>query len=368
MDFVTKLMDSIDIGGLLAILDIQIGLGVIIAFSVFSSVISRAIIKICYLFLKKKGYAKDSTFYKPLQTLVVLLGFYIAVEYIFPIEGKIVPYLSKGFRILIIFIMARAFANSMKPESIFFDRLEEKTLFKGNKGGRQIISKIIKVVIYVFATLMILGEADINLTGLIAGLGIASTVIALAAQDMVKSLLSGAVILTDKPFQLGDWIEVGNYAGTVLDITFRSTRIQTITNAIVTIPNSLITAESVTNWNKLKTRRVDIALKVDRNTNLEKAKRVISKIKLMLENNEDIVEESAHVYLANIGIYSLDINILFYLKTNEYMKHLYMKEHVMEEIIQIFDNENVEFAYPSSKVMVREPEITKEVKKENAKK
>jgi len=368
MDFFSNIIDSIDIGGLLAILDIQVGLGVIIAFSVFSSVISRAIIKICYMFLKKKGYAKDSTFYKPLQTLVVLLGFYIAVEYIFPIQGKIVPYLSKGFRILIIFIMARAFANSMNPESIFFDKLEEKTLFKGNKGGRKIISKIIKVVIYIFAGLMILGEAEINLTGLIAGLGIASTVIALAAQDVVKSLLSGAVILTDKPFQIGDWIEVGTFAGTVLDITFRSTRIQTINNAIVTIPNSLITAESVTNWNKLKTRRVDLSLKVDRNTNLEKAKRVISKIKLMLENNEDVVEESAHVYLANIGLYSLDINILLYLKTNEYMKHLYMKQNIMEEIIKIFDNENVEFAYPSNKVMMKENVNTEDIKKEKAKK
>lgn len=368
MNFFSNIMDSIDIGGLVALLDIQVGLGVIIAFSVFSSVISRAIIKICYMFLKKKGYAKDSTFYKPLQTLVVLLGFYIAVEYIFPIQGKIVPYLSKGFRILIIFIMARAFANSMNPESIFFDKLEEKTLFKGNKGGRKIISKIIKVLIYVFATLMILGEAEINLTGLIAGLGIASTVIALAAQDVVKSLLSGAVILTDKPFQIGDWIEVGTFAGTVLDITFRSTRIQTISNSIVTIPNSLITAESVTNWNKLKTRRVDLALKVDRNTNLEKAKRVISKIKVMLENNEDVVEESAHVYLANIGLYSLDINILLYLKTNEYMKHLYMKEKIMEEIIKIFDNENVEFAYPSNKIIMQEQTDTEEVKKEKIKK
>lgn len=365
MDFLRNIIDSVDIGGLLAILDIQIGLGVIIAFALFSSVIARAIIKICYICLHKKGYAKDSSFFKPLKTLVVLLGFYIAIEYIFPIQGKIVPYLSKGFRILIIFIMARAFANSMGPDSLFFDKLEEKTVFKGNKGGRKLISKIIKVVIYIFAVLMILGEADINLTGLIAGLGIASTVIALAAQDVVKSLLSGAVILTDKPFQIGDWIEVGTYAGTVLDITFRSTRIQTVSNSIVTIPNSLITAESVINWNKLKTRRVDFSLKLDKNTNLEKTKRVISKMKTMLENNENIVEESAHVYLANISnLVSLDINVLFYLKTNDYMKHLYMKQEIMEEIIKIFDNENVEFARPSNKIYLKNnEEIEKEITK-----
>ena len=75
----------------------------------------------------------------------------------------------------------------------------------------------------------------------------------------MKSLLSGVVIFTDRPFEIGDWVEIGVYQGTVKDITFRSTRIQTITNAIVTIPNSLITAESVTNWNKLKTRRVGAA-------------------------------------------------------------------------------------------------------------
>ena len=91
-----------------------------------------------------------------------------------------------------------------------------------------------------------------------------SVIISLAAQDTVKSLLSGVVILTDKPFDIGDYVEIGEHEGTVLDITFRSTRIKALNNTIITIPNSVITANSVINWNRLKSRRMDIILNLDK--------------------------------------------------------------------------------------------------------
>ena len=88
---------------------------------------------------------------------------------------------------------------------------------------------------------MILTEFNFDVSGLVAGLGIGGAVIALAAQDFVKGLIAGMSILSDKPFLVGDWIEIGSEQGTVIDITFRSTKIRTNFNTIVTLPNSMIT-------------------------------------------------------------------------------------------------------------------------------
>jgi len=115
--------------------------------------------------------------------------------------------------------------------------------------------KIIRCVIWIIYIFICISEIGYDLSGLLTALGLGSAALALAAQDLVKSLISGVSILTDKPFVIGDWIEVGEYQGTVIDITFRSTRIKSNNNSVITIPNSTITSTYVINWNRLTSRR-----------------------------------------------------------------------------------------------------------------
>ena len=100
----------------------------------------------------------------------------------------------------------------------------------------------IKFLIYAIAVFIIIFEMGYDLSGLITGLGIGSVVLTLAAQDMIKSLLGGFFIFTDKPFKVGDFIKFSTYEGTVEDITFRSTKIRTLSNSVVQVPNSLISS------------------------------------------------------------------------------------------------------------------------------
>jgi len=170
------------------------------------------------------------------------------MEYIKNILIEVNPdIINKICKILIIIIITKCISLLLKPNSPIFKMIVKNSK---NKTVNAFLNKLIQVILWITATYMIIYELGYDLSGLVTGLGIGSVVIALAAQDMVKSLLSGIAIITDKPFLIGDCIEVGNYTGTVIQITYRSTRIKTEKNTIVTIPNSTITSSYVVNLGK----------------------------------------------------------------------------------------------------------------------
>ncbi len=185
-----------------------------------------------------------------------------------------------------------------------------------------------------------------------------SVIISLAAQDTVKSLLSGATIMTDKPFDIGDFIEVGTYKGNVVDITFRSTRIKATDNSVITIPNSMITSTYVVNWNKLKSRRLEFVLNLSMETTSDKIMDVVEKLKLILKNNPNVLPETVQVSLDAISSYSSDIKIFLYINKANYIEFLTVKEKIYCDILKLVEMENIDLAYPTQTVYVKNTEET----------
>jgi len=172
----------------------------------------------------------------------------------------------------------------------------------------------------------------------------------------VKSLLSGVVIFTDKPFEIGDWVEIGKFQGTVVDISFRSTRVKSYDNTIITIPNSVVTTEYIKNWNKLKSRRFDCVLTLDKNTSVEKTKKIIGQIKLVLKQNPKIKSETVQVFFSDICSYSNDIKIFLYISEIDYIKFNKVKEEIYYELLNLLEKENIELAYPTQTVYLAKGE------------
>ena len=189
--------------------------------------------------------------------------------------------------------------------------------------------------IYIILTGVLGFSTQIN--GLITGLGLGTVVISLAAQDTVKSLFSGFTILTDKPFVIGDWIAVGQYAGSVIDISFRSTRIRCADNSVITIPNSTITAEYVINWNKLKARRIDCTLN----------------LKVVICSKDYVKSDTVYVGFNNISDYSVDIKIFLYVTETDYVKYLKLQEDLNCEFLNVLAKENIGLAYPTETVHIK---------------
>ncbi|MDX1420483.1 MAG: mechanosensitive ion channel family protein [Rubricoccaceae bacterium] len=123
-------------------------------------------------------------------------------------------------------------------------------------GVQQLILRALRVIVFSFAAITVLGQLGINVTALVAGLGIAGIALGFAAQDTIQNFIAGVTILLDRPFRVGDNIELQETFGTVEEITLRSTRVRTLNNEIAILPNAKVIEEKIINHTMLQTLRV----------------------------------------------------------------------------------------------------------------
>ena len=338
------------------IVDIIIAIGIIIFFRVFSGTFSYMIIRIFKIKSKKAKEIKESAFFKPLKIFFIILGIYLAVVFLkgpLQINEQVMDIVTKAFKIISVIEFAVGLANSFTSKTILGKKLRKSLSQKMDDTVFDFVLKITRVLIYVIAVFLVLAILEINLTGLIAGLGLGGVIVTLAAQDTAKNLFGGVVIFIDKPFVVGDWIEMDNYEGTIEDITFRTTRIRTFENALVNIPNAIIADASVTNWSKMEKRRYKTNLCVELDTPLEKLELLKVRIEKMLQERESVYDDSIIVRFDQIT--DNGINILIYTYTNsvDYASYLKEVEDINIKIMKILNEENIELAYDTKTVYVK---------------
>ena len=338
------------------VVDIIIAIGIIVLFRIFSGTFSYMIIKIFKIKSKKAKEIKESAFYKPLKVFFIILGIYLAIVFLrgpLQINEQVMDIVTKAFQMISVIEIAVGLANSFTSKTILGKKLRKSLSEKMDDTVFEFVLKIVRVLIYIVAIFLVLTILEINLTGLIAGLGLGGVIVTLAAQDTAKNLFGGAMIFVDKPFAVGDWIQVDNYEGTIEDITFRTTRIRTFENALVNIPNAMIADASVTNWSKMEKRRYKTNLCVELNTPLEKLELLKTRIEKMLQERESVYDDSIIVRFDQIT--DNGINILIYTYTNsvDYASYLKEVEDINIKIMKILKEENVKLAYDTKTVYVK---------------
>ena len=302
---------------------------------------------------KDKKKIKQNAFYKPLSRIIKVTGIYIAVMLLnLSTEANIT--LVKLYKIALIICVSNGLADIFNPKSVIFEKLEEKTKYSGDKQLNNFVSKIAKAVIYFVAIYLVLLELGYNLGGLVTGLGISSVIIAFAAQDIAKNLFGGFAIITDKPFSVGDWIEVGDYSGTVIDITFRSTKIKAVDNTIITINNSTVVESFVKNWGNIDKRRYTTTLNLPLNTSEATVKRLLKKIEFALKANPQIVPDSLQVHFENIKLEGIQIFIYLNSTQTGYDDYEKFKDDINLEILKVLESENVKLSYPGQNIYIKE--------------
>ena len=334
------------------IIDIIIAIGIIVVFKIFSTGIANVITKILKKKIKK-AERKKTAIYGTSKKLVNLIGVYIAIVFLkrpLLISAVVFGYVTKIFKVLVIYLLARIIAESITMDS--FRKFSNNDEDEGD-GISTFVVKIIRGLVYIVATFIAILELGYDLSGLVTGLGISSVVITLAAQNLAKDLLGGFVIFTDKPFKVGDWIQFGDYEGTVEDITYRSTRLRTFENSIVNIPNSIIANESLINCSKIEKRRYKINLGLALETPLSKVKTVEEKIKTMLKEKENVMDDSIIVKFDKITDNTINLLIYAFTDSVDYGSFLKQKEEINFKIMQILESENVELAYDTKTVYVK---------------
>lgn len=329
---------------------------ILAVFFALSSLIAKAIVKIITLKDRKKDKKKlrlsSYPFYSPIKLFIIVLGIYLSLLNL-PISPDFNNMLSKIFRLSIIWIIARAVASIITPDSLIFLRLNKNVKFSKKDKATTLIFKIIKGLIYLIAIVIIIAELGYDINGLIAGLGVGGLAISLAAQDTLKNLIGGIVVIFDRPFIVGDWIETPTIEGIVEDITFRSTRIRTFKDSIITVPNSTISNEMIINWSRMNKRRITMDLLATFDTPLKNICNAINKIEAMLLEHENVHNSPIYVHFNEIKDDGQNIHVYFYIDRTDFASYLSIKENVNYKVMQILNQEKVDLAYATQTVYLK---------------
>lgn len=335
-----------------------IAAGIFIGVFLLGKFLLRNIFKVLIRMSRKTQLDFDTklllAFERPLQAFSLVLGFYLAVNYL-PLGEPYNLLASRIFRSGVILFIAAGLYNLMDDQSFIFDEMKTKFNLELDRILVPFLSKIARVLIIILALAMVADEWGFEVVGIFTGLGLGGLALALAAQDTVSNLFGGVVIVTDKPFSIGDWIHTPSVEGTVEDINFRSTRIRTFAHALVTVPNATLVKEPITNWTRMGKRRISFHLGVTYSTTREQMQNCVKNIQEMLENHPGIHKETIFVRFDNFNDSSLDIFIYCFTITTRWGEFLEVKEDVNLKIMEILENEGVSVAFPSRSLYIEKP-------------
>lgn len=336
--------------------EIGTAISVFLVFLLLRRVFTRYVFKIILRLARKSPTDIDTTFLLacegPLRVLFIVLGVYFALL-ILPLAPYYDFLVLKFFRASLILLVAWAGYNM--AGMLLFEEMTKKLGLQVDRILIPFISKVIKFVIIALAVSIIAQEWGYEISGLIAGLGLGGLAVALAAKDALANIFGGVVIITDKPFTIGDWIETPSVEGTVEDITFRSTKIRTFANSMVTVPNAKLADEAINNWSRMGKRRITFHLGVTYTTPAEKLKKCVQHIRELLENHPGVHKDTIFVRFDRFNDSSLDIFLYFFTKTKIWGEFLEVKEEINFKIMEILENEGVSVAFPSRSIYLETP-------------
>lgn len=213
------------------------------------------------------------------------------------------------------------------------------------------LNLLVRIVLWTTAILLILSNLGINITALAASLGIGGVAIALAVQNILGDLFSSFSIYLDKPFEIGDFIVVGPHKGNVKKIGLKTTRILSIQGEEIVISNRELTSARIQNFKKMKQRRAEFLIGVTYQTPPSKLKKIPKVIQSIYKKvrNADL----ERVNLKEFGPSSLNFEVVYYVKSNDYIEYMKIQERINLAIIEAFTKEKIEFAYPTQTVFVQ---------------
>ncbi|MEN0057381.1 MAG: mechanosensitive ion channel family protein, partial [Bdellovibrio sp.] len=211
-------------------------------------------------------------------------------------------------------------------------------------------SKALKVLVVVLGVLIVLQSFGLNVMSLLAGLGLGGLALALAAQDTAANLFGSITILFDHPFKVGDLIKMKDIEGTVEEIGFRSTRVRTAHNSLITIPNAMMAKETIDNMGVRPYRRVRQSLGLTYETPPEKIEQFCEHLRYTITQHPRVNPETVMVYFNNYNQSSLDVLVNFHLQVFTGAEELEHQQQIFLEIMKIAQKMKVNFAYPTQTV------------------
>lgn len=255
----------------------------------------------------------------------------------------LVSYSGKLFLAVVIVFVAYVV---IKIIDLIIRKVFEKTPF--DRSLELFLEKLILTVLWIIVVVVVLGVLGVNVSAIIASLGIAGFVVGFALKDTLGNLASGVMLLFYKPFKLGDYIQSGGFEGSVKQIGVSACTLATPDNKKVVIPNSVLWGQPLINFTANKTRRIDLVLSVGYGDNLDKAMKVVSSV--LKEEKRVLVDPPSVIAVQALSASSVDIVIKCWVKTKDFWD---VKFTLTKQLKEACDKNKIEIPFPQSVVYMK---------------
>jgi len=335
--------------------DIIVSLVIFLLFYLLRRLIARFILNRLSRIVSKTSNQIDDAVIEvldgPLKFLPVVLGFFIASSYL-DVSDNNQDFLDLLNRSLITIFIIWLLHQLIIPFSFVIKNFESKI----SKPLVDWTLKGLKILVIVLGAVAILELWGIRVGPVIAGLGLFGVAVALGAQDLFKNLISGIMILMEKRFTVGDVILVsGEVEGVVEQIGFRSTLVRRFDSTPVMVPNYKFAEQSVTNYTRRHHRRIRWLIGLEYRTSIDQLKNIRDEINNLIEKDDNFAKNqnaSFYVRIDSFSDSSIDMLVQTFTVTNEWAEFLKIKENLAVKIIEIVENNEAGFAFPSQSLYV----------------
>jgi len=328
------------------ILDYIICVFVLILGIVIIQLFKRIVITRLEVWAKKTAIIIDNFLIKGIEKYLIpllYLGvFYISIKFLtlHPVLIKIINIL--GLILLTFFGTRFLLSIIVGGLDTYF---ETREYYKERKNLYAGLFVLIKVAVWIFAFFFLFDNLGIKITPLIAGLGIGGVAIALASQAILGDLFNYFVILFDRPFEVGDFIIIDNYSGTVEYIGIKTTRIRSVTGEELVMSNTDLANSRIRNYKRMERRRGIFQIGVTYQTPLEKLKEIPGIIENIIKSIPDTIFDRAHFF--SFGDFSLIFEVSYYVIGRDYKKYMNIQQEINFRIKEEFEKRGIDFAYPT---------------------
>ena len=233
------------------------------------------------------------------------------------------------------------------------DRLVERLTRASRPGAASLVSlatRFAKAALIAIAALAVLQSYGVNVTGILAGLGVGGLAVALAAQKTVENLFGGVSLVADQPVRVGDFCRFGDRLGTIEAIGLRSTRIRTLDRTLVTVPNGEFSALQLENFTERDRIWMKLVIGLRYETTPDQLRRVLNALRALLRGDPRVDPDPARVRFVAFGAYSLDLEVFAYIRTADFDEFLAIREELLLGMMDTVAASGTSFAFPSQTI------------------
>lgn len=289
----------------------------------------------------------------PLSSFLLVIGVFMGLA-LLNLDPQVDRVLLWLFQIT---IMTVVFWGFLRLTDVVADHIHEHARERdlGITPFIPLIKKTLRVFFIVIGVILIIQNMGYSVGSLLAGLGIGGLAVALAAQDSLSNFFGSLVVAVDRPFKVGDFVQIGAVMGSVEEIGLRSSRLRTPQRTLVTIPNKMMASEVITNFSAMPQRRVDQTIGLTYDTQPEQMETVVADIRALLKADPDVHQDFIAVNFLGYGAYSLDIQIIYFASDPDIVKSFALRERINLAIMRAVYARGLSFAFPTQTVQLDGP-------------